>query len=68
VDRPHAEVSYRRVQAAALAPEVFEPIGRQFGVADCVLNVSVAQVGLQRPGIMAFVGQRKTTGVPQQCG
>ena len=30
-----------------------------------MLDVPVAQIGLQRPGIVALVGQGETTGVPQ---
>src|SRR6516164_3215005 len=46
-----------------LPPEISEPIRRQLGVANRVLDVLVAQVGLQSPGIMARVGQRKATSV-----
>ena len=30
-----------------LPPEVFEPIGRHFGIAHCVLNILVAEIVLQ---------------------
>ena len=45
------------------SPKVLEPIGRQFGVANRVLNVAVAQVGLQCPRIVALAGQREATGI-----
>ena len=46
-------------------PEVLEPTRRQLSVAHGVLDVPVAEVGLQRPGIVALVGQGEATGVPQ---
>jgi len=51
--------------ALNLSPEALEPIGRQLGVAHRVLNVLVAEVGLQSAGIMPFVGQGESKGVPQ---
>jgi hypothetical protein len=47
------------------APKVLEPSRRQFCVSDRVLNVLVTQVGLQRPGVVALVGQSVTASVPQ---
>src|SRR5262245_13362521 len=41
-----------------LAPEVLEPVRRQFGVAHRVLDVLVPEPCLQRPGVVAGVGQR----------
>jgi hypothetical protein len=43
--------------AALDSPKVFEPRRRQFAVADGVPNVAVAEIGLQRTGIDAFVRQ-----------
>ena len=39
-----------------LAIEVLEPVRRQLGVANCVLNVLVPKMGLQRPHIVVLVG------------
>jgi hypothetical protein len=50
---------------ASRPPEVFEPLGRQLSVTYGVLDVPMAQLGLQGPGIVALVGQRKATGVAQ---
>jgi hypothetical protein len=50
---------------SSFAPEVFEPIGRQLGVAYRMLNVLVSKVGLQCPGIMPLVVQSESTGVAQ---
>ena len=43
------------------APEILEPARRQLGVSDRVLDVTVAEVSLQRPRIVALVGQRKAS-------
>jgi hypothetical protein len=49
----------------SLPPEVLEAIRRQFGIAHGVLDVFVAEIGLQRPCIVAFVGEGKAAGVSQ---
>ena len=48
-----------------LPPEVLEPVRRQLGVAHGVLDIFVAQIGLQRPRIVALVGQREAAGMAQ---
>ena len=48
-----------------VSPEVLEPIGRQLGVADGMLGVLVTEPGLQRPGVVAGIGQRVAAAVPQ---
>jgi hypothetical protein len=48
-----------------LPPEILEPVRRQFGVPDRVLNVLVAEIGLQRPRILAVVGQLVAARMPQ---
>jgi hypothetical protein len=40
-----------------LPPEILEPVRRQFGVLDRVLNVAVPEIHLQRPCIPAVVRQ-----------
>src|SRR6516162_5882786 len=50
---------------APSAPEVFEPRRRQLSVADRVLDVLVAQIGLKGAGIVALVGQGESAGVAQ---
>ena len=52
----------------ALAPKVLEPCRRQLGVAHRVLYVSVPEIGLQRPGVVAGIGQRIATGMPKHVG
>jgi hypothetical protein len=47
------------------APEVLEPVRRQLGVTHRVLNVSVPEPSLQRPGVVAGIGQRVAAAVPQ---
>src|SRR5262249_53856622 len=39
-----------------LAPEILEPVRRKFGVAHGVLDVAMAEPGLQRPRVVAGVG------------
>src|SRR5262245_63225012 len=46
-------------------PEVLKSRRRQLGVAHGALNVAVAEVSLQRPRVVAFVGQRVAAGMPQ---
>jgi hypothetical protein len=53
---------------ALLPPEVFEPLRSQFGVPDRVLNVAVTKVRLQRPRVMAGIGQCEAARVPQHVG
>jgi hypothetical protein len=50
---------------AASTPKAFEPRWRQLGVAHRVLDVLVPEIGLQRPRVVALIGQRITAGVPQ---
>ena len=52
----------------SILPEVFEPVCRQFRIADGVLNVLVAEVELNRARILAGVGEIKPGRVAQQCG
>jgi hypothetical protein len=47
----------RHAIASTSAPEVLEPIRRQLGVANRVLDVLVAEVSLHSPCIVAFVRQ-----------
>ena len=47
------------------APEVLEPPWCQLGIANRVLDILVAEIGLERPGISALVGQRIAAGVAQ---
>src|SRR5262245_48836448 len=43
------------------SPKVLESIRRKLGIANGVLNVLVAKVGLQSPGIVALVRQGEAT-------
>jgi hypothetical protein len=42
-----------------LSPEVLEPGRRHLGVPHRVLDVAVSEVGLQRPGVVARIGEGK---------
>src|SRR5262249_39309543 len=46
-----------------IPPKVLEPVGRQFGVPDRVLDVPVPEVVLQRPRVVAIVGELVPTGM-----
>jgi hypothetical protein len=48
---------------SSVPPKVLEPIGRQFGVPDGVLDVLVPKVVLQGPRVVAIVGQLEPAGV-----
>src|SRR5262249_41513384 len=50
---------------AASTPEVLEPRRCQLGVAHGVLDVLVAEPGLQRPRVMAGIGQRIAAAMAQ---
>src|SRR5450830_539789 len=53
------------MRACLLSPEVLEARGGQLSVADRVLNVSVAEIGLQGAGIVSLVRQRVAAGMAQ---
>jgi hypothetical protein len=48
-----------------LAPEVFEACRRKLGIAHRGLDILVSKVGLQRPRVVAGVGQGVAAGVAQ---
>ena len=48
---------------SSVPPKVLESVGRHFGVPDRVLDVLVAKVVLQGPGVMAIVGELEPAGM-----
>jgi hypothetical protein len=48
--------------------KILEPYRRQFGVAYGVLDILMAEIGLQRPGVVPLVGERVAAGVPEHMG
>ena len=48
--------------ARSVAPEIAEPIRRQLGIANRVLNALMAQVVLKRPGVAPVIGQLVAAG------
>ena len=60
-----AEADHGNIRRGLIAPEIFEPICRQFGVAGGMLNVAVPQIMLDRPRVLAVVGQLVAGGVAQ---
>ena len=47
------------VPPSSIPPKVLEPVGRQFGVFDRVLDVLVSKVVLQGARVVAIVGELK---------
>jgi len=43
-----------------LSPKILEPLRRLLGVANRLLNILVAQIRLQSPGIVTPIRQRKS--------
>ena len=59
-DRFRPRKAYPR--APSVAPEIAEPIRRQLGIANGVLNALMAQVVLKRPGVAPVIGQLVAAG------
>jgi hypothetical protein len=53
---------------SSLSPEILEPHRRQLGIAPRVLDVAMAEVGLQSAGIMSSIRKRVPTSVPEHMG
>jgi len=51
-----------------MSPQPLEPDRREFGVAYCVPDVLVAEVGLDSPGVGAIVGEFVPAGMSQHVG
>ena len=49
----------------SIPPKILEPIGRELRITDCVLDVAVPEIGLQRPGVDAGLGEFEPAGVAQ---
>jgi hypothetical protein len=63
-----AEADHGNIRRGLIAPEILEPICRQFGVAGGMLNVAVPQIMLDRPRVLPVVGQLVAGGVAQHVG
>src|SRR5690349_4599296 len=48
-----------------LSPEVLKAVRRKLRVAHCMLDVAMAEISLQSPGIVSLVGQGKAAGMTQ---
>src|SRR5271165_7638417 len=55
----------QRARRRVGASDDAEPIGRQLRITYRVLDVAVAEIGLQSPRVVAFIGYGKAAGVPQ---
>jgi len=53
---------------SSVPPKVLEPVGRQFGVSDGVLNVLVPEVVLQGPRVVAIVCELEPAGMAKHVG
>ena len=54
-----------RALLALAPPEVLEPHRRQFRVPHRVLDIAVAEIGLQGARVVPLVGERVAAGVPE---
>jgi hypothetical protein len=63
--RELASISAFTKRRASVAPKILEPHRRQFGIAHCMLDVSVAEVSLQCPGVVPPVCKCVTAGVSE---
>src|SRR5689334_1767806 len=48
---------------ANLSPEVLKAVRRKLRVAHCMLDVAMAEISLQSPGIVSLVSERKAAGM-----
>ena len=55
--RPNGSRSPHFAALAPSTPEIVEPVRRQLGVLDGVLNVLVPEIRLQAPRVLAIVGE-----------
>src|SRR5262249_16346495 len=55
-----------KVLGRSILPEPIEAVGAQLGISHRVRDVAVAEVGLERAGVDAIVGEREAAGVAQQ--
>jgi hypothetical protein len=49
-------------------PKVLEPGRAEFGIADCVLDVLVPEIVLNRPRIVSLVGELVAAGMTEHVG
>src|ERR1700750_2688863 len=49
-------------------PEITKPLGRKFAISNCMLDVFVTEIMLQRPSIHALIGELEPSGMPQHVG
>ena len=57
-----------RPEVRSAPPKVLEPVGRHVGVLDRVLDVPVPEVVLQRPRVVAIVGEPEAAGMAKHVG
>jgi hypothetical protein len=52
-------------QGALVAPKILEPLRRQLGVSNGVLDILVPEISLQRPCVVPFIRERVSAGVTE---
>src|SRR5262249_42684024 len=65
IPKAYARFEYKSSGARSIVPEILEPGRRQFGVAHRVLDVLVAEVGLERSRVDAAIGEMKPASMPE---
>ena len=58
----------RHLRCDSVFPKALEPIRRQLGVADSVLDVPVPEVVLKRPRVVPVIGELEPAGMPGHVG
>lgn len=53
--------------ARLIAPEIFESIWRQFGIANRVLDILMSKVELQGTGVLSVISQFESTGMTKHA-
>jgi hypothetical protein len=66
--RPALAAFFLSLRPKSLPPEILEPIGRQLGVTHRMLNVSMTEIGLQGPRIVALRARAKPQAWRSICG
>jgi hypothetical protein len=55
-------------KAASIPKEFLKPLRRQSGIARRILNIAMPEIGLDRPRVVAIVGELIATGMAQHVG
>ncbi len=64
-DSGESHLPRSRLFLQLVLPESIEAARRELGISDCMLNVFVSQVMLDRPRIVTVIGELEPTGMAQ---